>query len=403
MTPAVREKVTAFKVMLTKFIDSGEAPLPNNVTPDSFRNAAIVAVQNNPKILDCDQATVFVAIRELAAMGLVPNGREAALVPFKTRVNGNYIDACQAMPMVFGLIKSARRSGDVKDIRAHIVYQNELDQGRFSYVIGDEEKLDHEPIVFGDKGPMVIAYAIARLKDGSLVREVMDADEIDQVRRASAAQKIYEKGKKPRVSDEPIGIWADWPGEMWKKSVIRRLCKRLDLSAEDMRLINIEPESGQMRDITPDAPADDPVVEKAGSNRAKLSEIAATARADADAEDAQTIDDDQGNDDQSGDPDADSDDKGDAPPKDAGKGGKGGKAKRDGKAKDKAQKDQGKTPDDGGDPPKPDDDAIKAAGDAGADARASGRPRAAVPEKFAANETLTAAWQEAWDAEDAAS
>ncbi len=250
-TPAPQSQqhpVVAFKRSLETVIERTELALPSHVATDAFKNAAIVAVQDNPQILQCDQQSVFKSIRTLAAAGLVPDGREAALVPFNTRVDGQYVKKCQAMPMVFGLVKMARRSGDVSDIRAHIVYQNEVDQGRFKYVVGDEEKLEHDPILFGDKGDPVGAYAIARLKDGSLIREFMDAAEIDRIRRSGSSQRV--KGGK--VSDTPIGIWRDHAGEMWKKTVIRRLCKRLDLSAEDMRRMMVEQdETPAIKDVTP--------------------------------------------------------------------------------------------------------------------------------------------------------
>ena len=225
--------VVRFKRDLSRMIDGKELALPSNVTVEAFRNAAIVAVQDNPAILQCKPETVMKAIRTIAAAGLVPDGREAAIVPFS--------GAAQAMPMVFGLIKMARRSGDVKDIRAHIVYQNELDQGLFTYVVGDNETLTHTPILFGEKGAPVAVYAIAKLKDGTIVREFMDAAQIEKVRKSSPQQ---------RSSADPKGIWQQWWDEMAKKSVIRRLCKRLDLSAEDMRRVMVE-EDAPLRDVTP--------------------------------------------------------------------------------------------------------------------------------------------------------
>lgn len=227
-----------FKQQMSNLIDSKELALPDNVSASAFRNAAIVAVQDNPQILQCSAQTVFKSIRRLAAAGLVPDGREAALVPFNSK-DGKQ---CQAMPMVYGLIKMARRSGDVKDIRAHLVYQNEIDQKRFEYVIGDEERLTHDPILFGDRGKMVGAYAIARLKDDTLVREFMDADEIDRIRKLGAVN---------RGKDQPVGIWKDHYDAMAKKTVIRRLTKRLDLSAEDMRHIAMDDDMASPRDITP--------------------------------------------------------------------------------------------------------------------------------------------------------
>ena len=243
--------IVQFKNDLRRLVESDDLALPSNVSPEAFRNAAIVAVQDNPKILMCTQDSVFKSIRRLAAAGLVPDGREAALVPFKSKIDGNYVDVCQAMPMVFGLIKMVRRSGTVTDIRAHIVYQKEIDGNLFQYVVGDEERLTHTPILFGEKGPAVAAYAIAKQTDGTIVREFMDAASIDVVRRASSAQRKYEKGKAPATSDEPIGIWLDWASEMWKKTVIRRLCKRLDMSSEDVRRVMESDEFDGLRDVTP--------------------------------------------------------------------------------------------------------------------------------------------------------
>lgn len=240
-TPAPQSQVhpvVQFKQNLNRLIDGKELALPSNVSVDAFRNAAIVAVQDNPEILRCEPASVMKSIRTIAAAGLVPDGREAAIVPFSGKA--------QAMPMVFGLIKMARRSGDVSDIRAHIVYQGELDADRFSYVVGDEERLEHSPILFGEKGEPVAAYAIAKLKDGTIVREFMDRAQIEKIRKSSPQQ---------RNKENPAGIWQSWTDEMWKKTVIRRLCKRLDLSAEDLRRMMVEEDAPPpIRDVTPDEP-----------------------------------------------------------------------------------------------------------------------------------------------------
>lgn len=255
LTPQDRPApLVQFKRDLDRLKENGEMDmLPSNVSFDAFKNAAVVAFTDNPLIAQCDMGTVFKSLRRLAAAGLVPDGREAALVPFKTKVNGSYVQVCQAMPMIFGLIKTARNSGEISDIRAHLVYQAEVDQKRFNYVVGDTEKLEHEPILFGDKGEPVAAYAIATMKDGTIIREFMDAGEIDKVRRSGASQLNFVQGQRPTVSAEPKGIWADWQGEMWKKTVIRRLIKRLPLSAEDMRRVaEMDEVRHDIKDITPE-------------------------------------------------------------------------------------------------------------------------------------------------------
>lgn len=242
-----------FKQSLDRLKANGEMDmLPSNVSFDAFKNAAVVAFTDNPLIAKCEMGSVFKSLRRLAAAGLVPDGREAALVPFKTKIDGQYVQVCQAMPMIFGLIKTARNSGEVSDIRAHIVYEREFEEGRFSYTIGDTERLEHQPILFGNKGEPIAAYAVATMKDGSIIREFMDAGEIDKVRRSGASQLDFSQGGRPTVSEKPKGIWADWQGEMWKKTVIRRMIKRLPISAEDMRRVaELDEIRHEVKDITP--------------------------------------------------------------------------------------------------------------------------------------------------------
>jgi recombination protein RecT len=241
-TPKPQPPIVRFKNDLNRLVEAKELALPSNVSPEAFRNAAIVAVQDNSQILSCNPESIFKSIRKLAAAGLVPDGKEAALVPFK--------NSCTAIPMVSGLVKMARRSGDVKDIRAHLVYQNEVDQGRFTYIVGDEERLEHDPILFAERGDLVGTYAIAKLKDGTLVREFMSMDDVERIRKAAASQRPTQYDK----TDGPKGIWKEHFGEMVKKTVIRRLVKRLDLSAEDMRHITMDDEPREIRDVSPPEP-----------------------------------------------------------------------------------------------------------------------------------------------------
>lgn len=279
-----RNPLVVFKDNFKRLVEAKELALPSNVSEGAFRNAAVIAVQDNPSLLQADQQSLFKSIRKAAAAGLVPDGREGALVTFKTKnkETNRFVDAVQFMPMVFGLIKMARRSGTVTDIRAHLVYQAEVDAGQFTYVIGDDESLHHEPILFGERGAPVAAYAIAKLTDGTIVREFMSADEIDVVRKAGSSQRVYRKGEKPVVSDQPLGIWRDWAPEMWKKTVIRRLTKRLDLSSEDIRHIQEDDDFVALRDVTPDPPAQGKFSQKAMDARDEVA-------IDSEVEDAEEV------------------------------------------------------------------------------------------------------------------
>lgn len=176
----------------------------------------MTAVNLNPDLAAADRRSLFNACTRCATDGLVPDGREAALVCFGRQV--------QYMPMVFGIIKKLRQSGEIASISARIVYENEVNEGRFKFIIEDgQEKLVHEPLLVGERGKPVVVYATAKFKDGTIQNEPMTVADIEKVRNASRAKNA--------------GPWKDWWDEMARKTAIRRLSKYLPLSAEDRRVL----------------------------------------------------------------------------------------------------------------------------------------------------------------------
>jgi len=188
------------------------AALPAHIAADKFERVVMTAVNVNPALLACDRRSLFNACNRAAQDGLLPDGREGALVPFGNQVTW--------MPMVFGLIKKIRQSGELSTISAQIVYQND----QFSYVLGDDERIEHKPMIMGDRGKPILAYAIAKLKDGGVQREVMTVADIEKRRNVS------------RAKNSPM--WKDWWTEGARKTVLRSLCKFLPLSAEDRRSLD---------------------------------------------------------------------------------------------------------------------------------------------------------------------
>jgi recombination protein RecT len=230
--------IIVFKQQLNGLQDKGELALPDTVPFKNFQNAAIVAVSDNPSILSCDRQSVFKALRTLAAAGLVPDGREAAIVPFK--------GSARAMPMVAGLVKVARNSGKISTLWSEIVYEGETLN---VWIEDGERKWDHvqddgTPINVMKRGGKIIgAYAVAKLTDGTVEFQPMSFDDIEKRRIASANQKDAEN---------PSGIWRDWYEEMAKKTVIRNLCKRLPMSSDDMERLMVEQDRiAGLRDVTP--------------------------------------------------------------------------------------------------------------------------------------------------------
>jgi recombination protein RecT len=181
--------------------------LPNHIPVERFIRVAQTAIQSNPHLLTLDRSSLFAACVKSAQDGLLPNGSEAALVPFKDKV--------QYLPMVGGILKKIRNSGELSSITSQLVYEKD----EFKYWIdSDGEHLKHEPNMFVDRGDLIGVYALAKTKDGGVYIEVMTMAQVDDIKKSS------------RSNNGP------WQGpfftEMIKKSAIRRLSKRLPMSTD---------------------------------------------------------------------------------------------------------------------------------------------------------------------------
>ena len=183
-----------------------KAALPTHIPVERFVRTTLTAVQMNPQLLDADRRTLYAAATRAAQMGLLPDGREGAIVDFGGK--------CQFMPQVAGLLKLARNSGEIASIDAQIVYKND----KFKYRPGIDSVPEFEPDWFGDRGVMIGAYAVALTKDGAAYVEIMSKKQIEQVRNVSRAKNA--------------GPWSVWYDEMSRKSVLRRLSKRLPMSTD---------------------------------------------------------------------------------------------------------------------------------------------------------------------------
>jgi len=216
---------------LTKYTDDFRAALPQHITPDRFIRTVITQYQRTPELLDCSPASQRLAIMQAAHDGLVPDGREGALIPFNSR-DGKI---AQWMPMVAGIRKKARNSGMVKNLYCHAVHAKDF----IAIDLGTEPKIVHRPYLEGDRGPMTLVYSVAVLEGDEINVDWMTAAQVQEVRRMSRAKS---------------GPWFDWPIEMARKAITKRHCKQLPMSSDLDDLLRRDDEverQGEPRDITP--------------------------------------------------------------------------------------------------------------------------------------------------------
>lgn len=187
---------------------------------ERFKTVALHALATNGNVLkDCTPESIVEAVRESAVLGLEPTGLlgEGWILPYGA--------TAKFQPGYRGYLKLLRNSGQVAAVDCQLVYMNDEFDVRF----GTDPGITHRPILVGERdtsgaliqqrGDYRGTYAWVRFKSGELVIEWMTTADVEEVKKRS-----------PSVRANRQSPWdSDW-GEMARKTVIRRLLKRLPLS-----------------------------------------------------------------------------------------------------------------------------------------------------------------------------
>lgn len=204
-----------------QFLQEVEKALPGGILAERFVRVTETAIRQTPELVTVDRASLFQSVIRCAQDGLLPDGREAALVIFNDRREGK---KAQYLPMIGGYRKIAAKHGIT--LNAFVVFAKD----EFEYTLGEDPHVHHKPPKLGeDRGLPIGAYAVATYSDGRMVcpPEVMDKAAIEQVRDVS------------RAKDSEYGPWVKWWDRMARKTVARLLFKQLplgDLDEVDARI-----------------------------------------------------------------------------------------------------------------------------------------------------------------------
>lgn len=170
---------------------------------------AAQAMMANPYLIECAAQhpdDLVNALKNVALTGstLNPVLKQGYLVPFKGKIS--------FMPSYMGLVDVLNRSGLVRKIEAHPVFEGD----EFSVTFGTAEQLIHKPNPWGtrDKDHLKGCYYYIELADGTTMWDTMSAAEIEDVRRRS-----------PSVAKGKTSPWDTDYIEMAKKTLIRRAFK----------------------------------------------------------------------------------------------------------------------------------------------------------------------------------
>lgn len=187
-------QVNAYKLSFKKEANFALQLLKSN---DFLRSTA----QSNPDSLQN-------AITNIAAIGisLNPATKEAYLVPRNRSI-------CLDITAI-GLIKLATDSGSIAWVQAKLVHQKD------TYIDnGPGLAPTHKFESFGERGPVVGVYAVAKTHTGDFLSDTMTIKECHDIRDRSEAWKAFTSGKTKSCP------WSTDEGEMMKKTILKRASK----------------------------------------------------------------------------------------------------------------------------------------------------------------------------------
>lgn len=204
----VAEKKT-FSVALTEKLESVSEALPKDFNKSRFVQNALALVNDHPELQKYSQTKIMAGLMKGAYLGLDFYSKECYLVPYGNQLN--------YQTDYRGAKKLAKKYSirPIKDIYAKLVRDGDSFEEK---IVSGEQTFDFTPKPFND-GKIIGAFAVVLYVDGGMAYETMSLSDIENTRKSSKA------------SNSPA--WKNFTGEMYKKTVLHRLCKHIEIDFEN--------------------------------------------------------------------------------------------------------------------------------------------------------------------------
>lgn len=214
------EQTTELATMLE---NSFQQPSIADAVPADFNKArfiqnAIALVADNEQLAKYPKTKLLPGLLKGAYMGLDFFQKDCFLVP--------YGETLQFQISYKGMIKMAERFAvrPINSIYAKVIREgDEFAEG----VEKNQPYINFTPKPLND-GAIIGAFAVVEYQDGTIQYEVMNKNQLQNVKAMSKSQTG--------------NAWKMFPEEMYKKSVVKRLCKNiaLNLGTEQLKVYNAD-------------------------------------------------------------------------------------------------------------------------------------------------------------------
>lgn len=198
-----------FSIVLMGKLNSVSEALPRDFNKARFVQNTLSLLNDNPDLAKYGQAQIVGGLLKGAYLGLDFYAHECYLIPYGKSLN--------YQTDYRGEKKLVKKYSirPIKDITAEIVREGD----DFSVGIKDNVRVvNFTPKPF-NTGKIVGAFALVEYADGGIGVDTMSVAELENTRRHSKA------------SNSPA--WRDFTSEMYRKTVLRRLCKHIEIDFEN--------------------------------------------------------------------------------------------------------------------------------------------------------------------------
>lgn len=236
-----KNELTFSESLNTSLMEVKDA-LPKDLNTARFVNNAVALLNENTQLQDFAKANgtsqIKAGMLKAAYLGLDFMNKEAYLVPYGKTLN--------FMKSYTGAVKLCKKYSirPIKDIYAKLVREGD---DYAVEIINNEPKITFKPKPF-NSGKIQGAFAVAMFEDGGIQYEEMSLAELEKVRNCS------------KQKNGPT--WTQWTDQMYLKSVLHRLCKRIEIdfdNAEQIKYfgeemeIETDPQAQAQSDISANA------------------------------------------------------------------------------------------------------------------------------------------------------
>ena len=205
----------SFSVSLTESLNEVSGALPTGFNKPRFVQNAVALLNENETLAKFASAQkngvsqIQQGMLKAAYLGLDFMSKEAYLIPYGSTLN--------FMVDYRGNVKLAKKYSirPILDIYAKVVREKDDFE---ETVVNGKPSISFKPLPFND-GKVIGAFAVVLYKDGGMEYDTMSLKDLENTRSASKAK------------NSPA--WTKFTEEMYKKTVLHRLCKHIELEFDN--------------------------------------------------------------------------------------------------------------------------------------------------------------------------